>query len=529
MDFDKRGFDEADDSVDSLSTGFGTLAKAISVTAVAMGGLKLLNLASDANETMNVLNATFEGSSQRVQTWATNFANAAGRSQYEMRQMAGTIGSVLKPMMDGNSEAAARMAIGLSALAVDLRSFYNLASDDAALEKLRAGITGESEPLKQLGVVMSQAALQNFAMEKGIRKNIKAMSEAEKTALRYEFIMAKTVDAQGDAIKTSEGWANSTQALMGFLKDLGTTVGLVMLPMAERVLNWTKNLVQGFTELVKGTEIVKAGLIVLGAIAAAQALRMLIAFGPIILKFLLIAAAIAAATLVVEDFIAFLQGKKSVIGEFIDLIAGPGSAEQAALFLRQAWEGFILWAQNALIPGIEGIGKAVTWWKDDVIDWAKGIWNATIDYLQPAITIISKLIGWITKGGAVMARFLGIDLEGLKRDFNSLADSVGNRISGAFSNPFAGSVYGSSLVGAERAGREQFMRENEAAIRANPLLAASAGQQGRQVIANMSQELNVNVTGLSDREAARKIANEIATETKRANRSTMKAVTQRAE
>lgn len=573
MDYDGRGFQQADQSINGLNKGLGTMAIAMAGVAAAMGSIKLIGLGSDAQETLNVLNTSFGDNSEAVQEWAADFAENSKRSEFAMREMASTMGAVLNPLMDRNKEAAAEMSTTLAALAVDLGSFFN-ATDEDAIRALKSGIIGQIEPLQKFGIVMTQANLSAFALEQGIKKDIKAMSIAEKTALRYQFILANTVDSQGDAAKTALGWANATKGLEGGLKDLGTNIGLVMLPMAERVLNWVSELTRGFSRLVKETNIVQAGLIVLGTIATALALKLLIAFAPIILKFILIGAAIAAAALIVEDFISFLQGKKSVIGEFINMIAGPGSAEEAANYLKTAWEGLTLFAKEQLFPALGSLGKAFTWLKDDITEWAKGTWDAFTEYIKPAIDIIKELAGWLLKVGTAAGEFVGIDTEKLKENFEKtikdLAPSAGDvaatvltGLPGLAIKKLAeaqGGSYGSSLVGAEEAGVRQFRRENEAAIairkkmskgqrakfdklsaeeqdlrikksiQVTPKEAKFSKPGGKDLPApKIEQNIKVEVKGDATRKTANEIANKTARAANRENRKTLTALTQRAE
>jgi hypothetical protein len=558
MDYDGRGFKQADQSVNGLTKGLGTMAIAMAGVAAAMGSIKLIGLGSDAQETLNVLNTSFGENTEAVQKWADQFAQDTKRSEFAMREMAGTLGAVLNPLMDRNREAAAEMSTTLAGLAVDLGSFFNK-TDDQALNALRAGITGEAEALKQFGVVMNEATLAAFALDSGIRTNVKDMSIAEKTALRYNFILSQTADAQGDAAKTSLGWANATKGLEGGLKDLGTNIGLVMLPMAERVLNWVSELTRGFSRLVKESNIVQASLIVLGGIAAALALKLLIAFAPIILKFVLIGAAIAAAALIVEDFISFLQGKKSVIGEFINMIAGPGSAEEAANYLKTAWEGLTLFAKEQLFPALSNLGKAFTLLRNDITEWAKGTWDAFTKYIQPAINLIKDLANWLLKVGTAAGEFIGIDTEKLKENFEKtikdLAPSAGDvaatvltGLPGLAIKKLAeaqGGTYGSSLVGAEEAGASRFLRERK---EAESLLGQMTKKQkarfgrlsaeGQEAVfqklggkeatrAEINQTIKVEVKGDATKKTADEIANKTAQAAMRVSKKTLKAVTQR--
>ena len=368
IDLDKRGFAEADRRVkqttDKLkktpaaaNAALASVAKFFGAAAIGAGALKVLELASDANETLNLLDAAFGENSKAVQEWSAEFASAAGRSEFGMREMSGQLGAVLNPLMEKNQELAAEMSTRFAGLAVDLGSFFNTA-DSQALNALRSGLTGEAEALKKFGVVMNESTLEAFALETGITKSVKAMSIAEKTALRYSFILDQTALAQGDAARTSEGWANATKGLITSLKDLGTRLGLVILPFAEKVVIVSRNAVRGFDEWQKGTNLLKAGLIVLGAIGAKVALGLLIAWAPVIIPILKFVAIVTIAAFVLGDFLTFMEGGDSVIGRFIDSLFGPGSATSAVRELNAAWDDLKFFWANDVVPGMEALGAA---------------------------------------------------------------------------------------------------------------------------------------------------------------------------
>ena len=125
------------------------------------------------------------------------------------------------------------MSTDLAGLAADMASFYNL-DFDTAFQKIRSGISGETEPLKQLGINMSVANLEAFALTKGITKAFDAMSQGEQTMLRYQYLMQATADAQGDFARTSDGFANASRMLETNLEQLKTNIGAVLLPVITR-------------------------------------------------------------------------------------------------------------------------------------------------------------------------------------------------------------------------------------------------------------------------------------------------------
>ena len=360
IDLDKKGFTDADKRIGktvekltqtpaAANAALASMGQFFGATAIGFGALKIIELASDANETLNVLNASFKDNTQEVLDWSASFATAAGRSEFGMQEMAGTLGAVLNPLMERNSEVAAEMAKGLSEATVDLASFFNMADSDV-LVKLRGGITGEAEGLKVLGIVMNEATLAAFALSQGINKSVKSMSIAEKTALRYDFILDQASLAQGDAARTSEGWANATKGLITSLKDLGTRIGLTVLPFAEKVVIVSRNAARAFMEWQKGTKFLASVLIVLGAIGAKVALGLLIAWAPVIIPFLKFIAIVVIAAAVLDEFFVFMARGDTVIGRFIDSIFGPGSASAAVDNLWEAWDKLNhLWA-GTIVP-----------------------------------------------------------------------------------------------------------------------------------------------------------------------------------
>jgi hypothetical protein len=541
MDFDGRGFKKAENRIGGLKSGLGGLGVAIAGITAALGSLKLLRLGSDAQETLNVMNFAFEESTKKVQEWSREFGNAAGRSEFELQKTASTLGAVLNPMMEKNSEAAAEMSMNLAQLSVDLGSFFDRADEDV-LVALRSGLVGEMEPMRRFGVVMTQDALAAFAMANGMKANIKEMSISEKATLRYNFIMDQTSLAQGDAVRTAKNWANATKALKGALHEVGTNIGLVMLPKAEKLLNWTVEIARGFSNLVKNSKFVEAVFVSIGIAAVLLAGKINVAFKMVHLKFLLIGAAIFAAFLIIEDFINFLDGNKSAIGEFIDMIAGPGSAEQAALTLKDAFAGLNAFMEDQVMPGLSGLGDAFSWVGTQIADTASEIWNSIVEFVSPAIDKIKEFIGWVEEGARQVFGFLGLDYDRSKEDakkmmefgFDSVGDAAGE-IGGAFSDAFERTGFVQEVKymfgeGAEQSNVAKFRSEDDAIIRENIRQGIATGTtRSRELVQETARTLNVNITGLSEEQMARKVAKEIKRQEKISNKKASKALTQGAE
>lgn len=214
-------------STGKLTSAFAGLKKmaigALSITALVKLGKEMLSLSSDLIEVQNVVDTVFGNMAEKINDFAKNALTAFGLTELQAKNYASTIGAIVKATGVG-TDATLEMSEGLTKLTGDVASFYNL-DHDTAFEKLRSGITGETEPLKSLGVVMTEVNLEAFRLSQGIATSYKEMNQAEKTALRYNYIMSTLSDTQGDFSKTQGSWSNQVRILTGQLQQLGAVLG----------------------------------------------------------------------------------------------------------------------------------------------------------------------------------------------------------------------------------------------------------------------------------------------------------------
>lgn len=263
------GIKKMESSVAGLSNGLKKLGIAIgsifAIKELVAFGKAAIDLGSDLQEVQNVVDVTFTTLSEEVDEFAKAAAKTAGLSEAMAKRYVGTFGAMAKAF--GFSENnALEMSKALTQLSGDVASFYNL-SQDEAYTKLKAVFTGETEALKELGVVMTQSALDSFAMAKGFGKVTSQMSEQEKVALRYSFIMDQLAIASGDFIRTSDGWANQTRILRLNIDSLKASIGqglINILTPAIQIINLIveklgvlANKFMQFTELITGRSIAK--------------------------------------------------------------------------------------------------------------------------------------------------------------------------------------------------------------------------------------------------------------------------------
>ena len=215
------------------------------VKALVELGKASIDAASDLQEVQNVVDTTFGESASRIESWATKAGQQFGLTQLQAKQFTSTLGAMMKSAGVNGNEIV-EMSTDLAGLAADMASFYNL-DFETAFQKIRSGISGETEPLKQLGVNMSVANLEAFALEKGITKAFNSMSQGEQTVLRYQYLMQATADAQGDFAKTADGYANSTRRIETALDTLKTNVGTYLL---DGVLGPAQSMLADFLEQI---------------------------------------------------------------------------------------------------------------------------------------------------------------------------------------------------------------------------------------------------------------------------------------
>lgn len=231
----QRGFNRAMGNVQNLAAKAGkALAAAFAIKALVKFGAQCIELGSDLAEVQNVVDVTFPKMSAQVDKFAQSAAASFGLSETMAKRFTGTFGAMAKSF--GFSEQSAyNMSTALTGLAGDVASFYNI-SQDEAYTKLKSVFTGETETLKDLGVVMTQSALDAYAMANGFGKTTKAMSEAEKVALRYAFVQDKLKAASGDFANTSDQWANQVRLLKLQFDSLKASIGQGLIAVLKPVI-----------------------------------------------------------------------------------------------------------------------------------------------------------------------------------------------------------------------------------------------------------------------------------------------------
>lgn len=220
---------------------------------------KSIEFASDLAEVQNVVDVTFGESANEINEWSKTALKAYGLNELSAKKYVGTMGAMLTSTGIANDKIA-EMSKTMVALAGDMASFYNLNSQEA-FDKIRAGISGETEPLKALGINMSDANLEAFALSQNMEKVWKDMTYAEKTMVRYKYLLSVTKNAQGDFTRTADQFANRQRV---FTESLNQTLALFasnLLPLLSAGMAYG---IQFFDFVIENWESINSVIMVVG-------------------------------------------------------------------------------------------------------------------------------------------------------------------------------------------------------------------------------------------------------------------------
>lgn len=367
------------------------------VTAPIVAGYTLAaKYASDYEENLNKLDVAFGDNAEAVKKWSDTAKTEFGLSKVQATDAASAFGALAKGIGISDKEAAG-MSTTLAGLSADLGSYFNVGVDQSA-KALEGIFTGESEALKKFGVVMTDTNLKQFAEDQGLVWS--AMTQTEKTMLRYQYVLDKTKDAQGDFARTSDGTANSIKIAQASLQDLGTAIGTVLLPVVTPIIQKLTEWINKFNELSPRTQKI---IVVIGMLAAV--------IGPLLIVFGAIASAIGSIIAIAPVLGAAFTALLGPVGLVIAAIAAAiaiGVAlyknwDKVKAFLITCWNGiktaatFIFDAIKAYFTGLLNFYKTIftTAWKAiktvTVTMW-KAIGNAITAPIRTAYNVIKAIV-----------------------------------------------------------------------------------------------------------------------------------------
>lgn len=238
-------------SLGNIKNIFGRVGKWIAALGIGKVIKDSIITAMDSIESDSMFDTVFGPLANDVRQWAEELQNTLGLNGYAIRENVATLYTMTQSMGLASSEAL-NLSKEMTLLAEDMASFYNLSSDEA-FTKIRTGLTGETEPLKALGILVDEATIKQYAYANGIAKTGSELSNTEKVMARYIAIQQQTATASGDLARTINSPANQLRVLQNNLNLLRIELGNAFMPIVQVVLPILNSFVQA---LVKVTSIV---------------------------------------------------------------------------------------------------------------------------------------------------------------------------------------------------------------------------------------------------------------------------------
>jgi hypothetical protein len=226
----------------------GFMGVTMAAGALVQGIGSAVEAASNLQETVSKVGVVFGPASGEVLAFGKTAAVSLGMSENSALSAAGTFGNLMTAM-GLTQPAAADMSVSMVKLAGDLASFNNV-SPEEALEALRSGLVGESEPLRRFGVQLSEARIQQEALSLKLWDGRGALQGAAKAQAIYSLVMKDTSVAQGDFARTSGGLANQQRIAAARMEDAMAKLGATILPIASVILPMLANAVVGVIEAI---------------------------------------------------------------------------------------------------------------------------------------------------------------------------------------------------------------------------------------------------------------------------------------
>ena len=245
----KKSTDKMNSSFSKVGKVFKVAMVAVVVRQAAQAAIALTKLASGVEEMQAKSSVVFGAFANDFRAFTTELAQQTGRSRFELESMGATVQDTFVPMGFAR-EKATELSKELVKLAVDVASFNNKA-DTEVMEAFQSALVGNHETMRQFGVVITEATIKQELLRMGIEGGTKAASNAEKVQARLNLILAGTADAQGDAIKTADSYANRVREMQAALNDLGVEIGTTLMPLMKLLVMQITSLTNATSDLLK--------------------------------------------------------------------------------------------------------------------------------------------------------------------------------------------------------------------------------------------------------------------------------------
>lgn len=246
-----KGMSQMEGKTSGLTKAFSKLGAAITaafaVQKLVQFGQEAINLASDLQEVQNVVDTAFGSMAYKIEDFSKTAIERFGLSELAAKQWASTM-MAMGSGMGQSMEIGSDMAVELTGRLADVMSFYNK-TEEEAFTLGKAIYSGETEPLKSIGIIMTENNLSLFAMSKGYQQAYKDMDAANKLLVRQQFFLEQTSLAAGDYTKTADGWANQTRTLSQRWKEMQATFGETFITLGVLVLPVIEAIIEGLNQI----------------------------------------------------------------------------------------------------------------------------------------------------------------------------------------------------------------------------------------------------------------------------------------
>lgn len=368
-----------------------TVGVAFAATQVVQFGKDVIMAASSMAESVSKVNVVFGENAASVMEFGEKSAKALGIGSQKALEAAGTYGNLFQALGVGRP-AATEMSTSLVQLAADLASFNNTSIDDA-LNALRSGLSGETEPLKRFGVALNEVTLKNKAMAMGFGEIKGVMDPAIKAQVTYALVMEQTSLAQGDYARTADGTANTMKSLAAEFENAKVAIGEILMPAFKAILAVLKLLVPVITAITKYFKDNADAIKMLAILVAAGTAAFLVYKGVMIATGIVTAvytsivkaqaagftiAQLAAFNLKVAIFLLNNAMRANPIGLIVTALALLAAGFVYAWKKSETFRGIVIKGVQMILDGfsklVSGIGKfAGLISKVPGMGWAKGI------------------------------------------------------------------------------------------------------------------------------------------------------------
>ena len=463
FDIDEQSQNEAENSVKSLkdmaTKALGAIGVAFSVAGAASFVKDCVSVASEVEEMQNKFDVVFQGMTDEVEAWAQSYSDAIGRNKNDIKTYLADQQNLLVGFGMTRQEGA-ELSKQMTTLALDLASFANL-DETAAVNNMTKAVMGESEAAKALGAVLNDDTRARAMQAMGLSGTYEKLDQLTKMQVNYNAILAQSPDAIGDCERSLGSYKSTVVQFQSKLKEIKTLVGQFFMPTFQKVISFgAKGLtvlrdgvqkLNDFAAKIGGAEKIIGVLgVTIGATLAivnfqkiADGLKLIgKGLGNVNLKVFAIAAVVLMLALIVQDFIAFMNGDNSVIGALFEK-AGI-DADEARATIQKAWstiKDFLLSIWGTLQGAAQAIFGALSdWWAENgeaVKDTLLGIWKAIVG---AAKQIFGALSGWWKENGAQVMETFSKLWEGIKQLCETLWNalvSAAQAIFGALSDWWA--------------------------------------------------------------------------------------------